>query len=566
MHAIPRAWLGDHSLDVAPPTGPARSARRFGEAQSHAGERQAVDCFEPIALQMNRSTSSWIRCGTPGSWRVGMRVMVLAGGLLVAMNSATRGTAWAQTAPLPDEHRAAGIPQGLGSEPAVEAADVLKLPDPERPPPEEPDQPIDSTSTTAPEASTSDSTPATRAVPGPAASGTAVPIQPAVSAEVDAARRTDLRVIVLDRQGRPASGVQVGIEQQRHDFTIGFVVGAEALPAARGASGPVWRNFNAVSLERVTRWDHLQPQPDTADWAGVLPLLQWAETFGLAVHWGGLASADPGLQPGWVLALPPRERFDAAVRYLELVLFTFGHRLDSMDLYTDGLRHTWLKPAAVRRLYERADALAPALNLGLRFEQAMAGDGAWQMLQSALDAKQDFIPFDSLSIDHRALGRTPSRDIFRTLRRMSSLGLETRVAAVELGGADSVRAAVTLRKFLERVFADATFTGVFLDGVTPDTATSQTSPLLDDDGAPTPSGTEFDRLFRETWWTRKQVSTDELGNARTRVFAGIHRLTVQVPGMDQPLEAVVRVPLAERERVVVLEPLGLKPEPVARGR
>ena len=78
--------------------------------------------------------------------------------------------------------------------------------------------------------------------------------------KIDALRKTDLRVIVLDRQGKAVVAAAVTIEQLRHDFTIGFVLGEQGFAQGVGDK-PVWRCFNAVSLQRLTAWPRLQPSP-----------------------------------------------------------------------------------------------------------------------------------------------------------------------------------------------------------------------------------------------------------------------------------------------------------------
>ena len=378
----------------------------------------------------------------------------------------------------------------------------------------------------------------------------------AIEAGVDAARRTDLRVIVLDADGRPAEGAEVRVEQVQHAFPLGVVLpaGGHAGLVGYDPEAPLWRVFSAVSLERLTGWGRLQPRRGDFDWGAVPLTVDWAETFGLHIHWGGILSADPVQQPDWAVELGDADPLDAAADYLDVVLFNYGERMASADLYTDGLRQPWLTASGRRWLFDHTRLAAPALDLRLRFEQALEGGSAWQMLRSVQEAEQAFIDADGVSLDHRFLGRATPDAVEQTLLRLEGLDTQVIVSALEIGGETSFESAINLQRILERLFSQPNVHGIYLDAAVPDSATGAHTALADATGAASPVGLAVDALFRQRWWTREAGVADLLGNAGFRVFAGTYRITAVLPDGSE-LEADVAVPKSDEERVVVMEPL-----------
>ena len=378
----------------------------------------------------------------------------------------------------------------------------------------------------------------------------------AVEVDVDAARKTDLRVIVLDAMGKPAEGAAIEVQQLTHAFPIGVVLpeGGHAALTGYDPEAPLWRVFNAVSLERQTGWGRLQPSRGDFDWGAVPLTVDWAETFGLRIHWGGILSADPVQQPEWAVGLSDADRLAAAADYLDVVLFNYGSRVASADLYTDGLRQPWLTASGRRWLFDHTRLAAPGLDLRLRFEQALEGGSAWQMLRAVQDAEQAFIHADGVSLDHRFLGRATPDPVDQTLQRLAGLKTRVIVSALELGGANSFESAINLEQILERLFRQPTVEGIYLDAATPDSATGSHTALTNAAGEATPVGATVDRLFRERWWTQDAGAADLLGNAEFRVFAGTYRITATLPD-GATLSADVAVPKRDEERVVVMEPL-----------
>ncbi len=371
---------------------------------------------------------------------------------------------------------------------------------------------------------------------------------------IEATRKADVRVLVLDERQRPVPDVAVRFEQARHAFPLGVVVHAGGL-AGYDPDAAVWRCFNAASLRPLTAWPGVQPSgPTDFDFEAIDAALTWAELFGLDVHFGGMLSADPAFQPGWAVGLEGDEKLDAARRYIDAVVGRFRGRLRSAALYVDDLEHDWLTDAELRWLFRRAALADPAASFWVGEGHAMEGERGRRALIEAERARQVFIPSAGLSVG-QVFGAEFRPGVFRRwTQRIGGLDLPVLVDGLEVGGASDLNAPANLETVLITLFAEPTVAGIYLDGVLPSTARDPAAALIDEHGQPTGSGAVLDRLFRQRWWTDEAFTSDVLGYADARVFKGRHRVTATLPN-GRRLEAQVEVTGGAEQGVLVLEPV-----------
>lgn len=383
-----------------------------------------------------------------------------------------------------------------------------------------------------------------------------------INAQIDKLRKTDMRVIVLDAQGRPVPGAVVRIEQLRHDFTIGFVLGEAGFPQAEPDT-PVLRCFNAVSLEHWTDWSRLQSGPlDEPDFSAVDRLVDQAELAGLTIRWGGLISADAARNPQWVSFLEGPKLAAALEDHVKGILLRYGGRVDAFDLYTHSLDHSFVEDrlgaAMLRRLHQHARAAAPHAAIALRLENCLAERRLRRAIQHADAMRQAFIPFNEVSISQRIGGLLMQRQLSHGLEMLGELGADVVIGPLEVGGSSDGAAASNLETLLRACFASKPVRGIYFAGLTVDDVADPTAALLDNAGRPLLPGQMVDDLFHSEWWTNETHAADELGNVYTRVFAGTHRVTAILPG-GQTLSMTVYLqaqpPPGLSQHIVLLEPM-----------
>lgn len=387
-------------------------------------------------------------------------------------------------------------------------------------------------------------------------------------ARIDACRKVAVRVIVLDAAGRPAPGAKLRIVQQRHAFSFGVRLNPDdfrdgVLPPAGRDEQPVYRCFNAASLDLASNWPTTGPNPGQWDFMLVDDMVTWANRRGMTLRWGSLTSADPGRVPPWVAPLHGRPLLEAYEAHLHAVLGRFGRRIEQFDVHTDATDHdlasSRLGPAVVRRLYEQARAAAPQAVLGLRFEDGLLGERLAATIRAINDAREDLVPFDAVVIEQRLGGMIVQTPLQKALESLGNVGVPVIVTNLEVGGPTPGAAAINLETVLRTLFAEASVRGIWFAGVASDEVGDPAAALVDAAGQPTPAGTVLDSLIRRLWWTDSAHDADELGNVRTRVFAGVHRLEATLPGGVLADASVYLAPGAH-EQVVFVRPLQLTGE------
>ncbi len=383
--------------------------------------------------------------------------------------------------------------------------------------------------------------------------------------KIDAARKTDVRVIVLDGEGRPVPGAGVRIVQTRRAFHVGLVLAENGWPKqglGRETHTEFWRCFNAVSLERMTGWPLLQPEPGSGlddEQVGLIErVLDEAEARHLSVRWGPLISADAGRVPGWAAKLSGEALAEAVHAYSELVFERFGGRVDQYDVYTQTLGHSFVENkagvSAVRRLYGSVPVKSPGARACARFDDGLTL-GRFQMMQRKLTAMSEaFIPVGVVAIDQRFNGALERRSLARMLLKIDQVRQPVVISGLTVGGDSEVNAAINLETALRTLMEHANIEGIWFAGLTPDLAAEPSGALVDEMGLPTPSGKLIDSLYDGHWGADIDRQADELGNVRARLFPGAYRISTTFAD-GSSCETEVSVEKSADPRVVVLEPL-----------
>ena len=401
----------------------------------------------------------------------------------------------------------------------------------------------------------------------------------AADKSIEKSRKVSIRVLVLDKSGKPVPGVEARFEQLRHAFAWGVPVSAlpemkaDATPRSPDAllaavqswpgSAPVWRCFSAVSLESITA-PHRAGKP-TADADAVLRSRVTACNDRLIpTRWGGVLSADAGRLPedissakGESLAKLLSTQVDRSLRA--------GRGVREFDLYTHSVDHDFIEsklgPGAVRKLFEQAKLASPNASLTLRFEDCLQGERLQTMIRRMIDMREAMVPADALAIDARFNGNVLQAPLSKSLDWVGGLKMPVSLVQFEVGGPSPAQAAINLEMVLRLAFAEPSVQGIWFAGVSGDQLTDATAALLDAEGDPTPAGNVFDRLVHGQWWSDVRVGTDSLGYARSRVFAGLYRVSAALPD-GSVAESLVSLPLGSQgEKDAVIQPFVGDPKP-----
>lgn len=341
---------------------------------------------------------------------------------------------------------------------------------------------------------------------------------------------TPISFLVLNADGKLAPNATIHIEQLNHTFTVGFVAHG-GFPETYDADAEGWRVFNAVSLEALTSWRQMQPSgPDMFSREAVDAVIDRSGAAGLRVRWGALVSADAFDLPEWVVPLRGDALFTAMRAYGDRVAEAYGQAVADVDVAEETLDHDRLSPAMIRLLALDLRATWDPLPPRLRYEQAMLGSRTFGVVDAMDSVLKQRLGIEGFSVDQTFPPRPVAQDLLEpALKRLAKFGQPLTIASLEIGGAHAIQTAVNTETVLRTLFAEPMVTGIYLSGLFTDDMSDASAAVFDDRGEPTAVARTLDRLFREVWWTDVTLTSNELGQAQTRVYLGDHRVTATLP-------------------------------------
>jgi len=380
----------------------------------------------------------------------------------------------------------------------------------------------------------------------------------AAAKRIDKHRKTDLRIIVLNKKSDPVAKTQVRIRQIDHAFRIGFVAPATGWPELFNEDAPGWRVFNAVSLDRLSDWPKLQPDGPT-QWQGEAldSIIQKAHSRVMTRHWGGVVSADLGRHPAWVADKSGASLRDALLDYAsQRVVKRYRDRVRAFDLFTHWLSHDLtgrgLAMPFVRRLFQHVRADAPGTRLAVRFTDSLIGQRHTAMLNKTRAMREAFIRYDRVTIDHTFRRMWSHGPLRQALTDLTSMQRPVTLTGLRIAGPSEADAAILMETVLRLAFAEPSIRGIYFDGLLPGTAAEADTALFDKRGELTEVGEVVDGLFHGRWRTDERRETDPLGNVRARVFPGRYRISATIDGKQHATR--LWLPRDTEERIVVLQP------------
>lgn len=378
-------------------------------------------------------------------------------------------------------------------------------------------------------------------------------------------RRTALRVIVLDANGQPVEAAPVAIRQVDHDFQLGFRFDPAVVMLAN-LRQPVARTLTAVTLDPLTAWPKLEPEPDGV--VGLVELDHLWSNLGSNLHtvrWGTVVSSDPARNPGWLVGQDAEAFAVSLAEHTEVLGQYFGKRADGFDVVDRALDHRMLEDrlgeTGMRRLFQEMQYLCPGVPMHLRLRDALLSGRDRKVYERVTALQGRLVPLQGLTLEQRFSGTLNPLDLERSLLRMAATRLPIVLTDIEVTGRSPVAAAINLETVLRLAFAEPSVQGVYFANIRDDGRQDEDGagpgghgPLLNANDEATVSGETFEGLFRGLWWTTLDAKADELGNVYADVFAGRYLVSATLPD-GQELTARVHAPLNDGVKIVVLQPL-----------
>lgn len=377
---------------------------------------------------------------------------------------------------------------------------------------------------------------------------------------IERIRKSDVRVVVRDAEGRAIPEARVRVAMTRHGFRFGTAAPAARLvdttdPNSVRFQQEVARLFNEVTFENDLKWAVTSPQNlELVDRA-----TEWCRERGIEVRghcllWGSYEHLPPGPR-----ALRGEALWEACVEHIRDYATRMKGRVYLWDVVNEAANNTelwdevgWERFAEAFRLAHEADpdALLCYNDFGIIHDNSPGQrDNSAKRIQYLLDHGA---PVTTLGLQsHCGIPLTPIDRVLANLDRWAAFGKRLEVTEYDLSCRDDRVQAEWTRDFLTAVFShpavDSFIEWGFWEGSHWLAREGGASFRLD--WSKRPSQEAWEELVLGEWWTDWSGSTDGAGLATLRAFHGTHEVTVEVGGESRT--ATVEVIPGEASEVEV---------------
>ena len=381
------------------------------------------------------------------------------------------------------------------------------------------------------------------------------PWRAAAAARIDANRKADLTIRVIDAAGRPIQGATVSINQTKLDFYIGTAVTAELLTgqsdAARHYRDIVGRLFNHVVFENDLKWPaQAGLWLPLGDPKNVAAAIDWLKRRDIHIKGHNLIWPDFNNMPPAIGELrDDKQKLKAAIAdHITQTAKRFAGKVDEWDVlnepYTSHDVMDRLGDGVMADWFTLAHAADPNATLYLNdFGILASGDlldtphqDHFQKTIRLLQHRK--APLAALGLQgHFGAALTSPDNLLRILDRYAAFGLPMQITEYDLDSADPQLQADYLRDVMTIAFSHPKVNGFVMWGFWSKAHWRPAAAMYNDDFTPRPMQKQFERLVLHDWRTHidnAPVAAD--GTYTTRAFRGTHTLSVHHAGHTQTVE------------------------------
>lgn len=382
---------------------------------------------------------------------------------------------------------------------------------------------------------------------------------------IDALRKADLNVQVVDAIGNPVPNAAVSVAMQQHEFGFGSAVQASRLRdnAAQHTTykSKVAELFNMATLENDLKWP-----PWEGEWGsnfsstGAISALNWLNSRGIrnrghVMVWPGSANlpadirqmlADSNLTPSEQQTV--RNRIAAHINEVAAatndkvvawdVINETRTNHDLMDELSEGNQAmvTW---------FQQANSAAPGVDLYINDYGILSSGGGTntsnqnQYYSTIEYLKKQGAPIDGIGFqghfDESSLTGPPQ--LWTILDRFNQLGLKMQVTEFDFNTTDEQLQADFTRDFMTAMFAHEGIDDFIQWGFWENAHWLPNAAMFRSDWSIKPNGEAFLDLVFDEWWTNESLAANATGTAGLRGFKGKYAISATAKGITRSKNA-----------------------------
>ena len=356
---------------------------------------------------------------------------------------------------------------------------------------------------------------------------------------IEKVRKADLKIQVVDSDGKPLPGQPVHVELDRHAFGFGTAVNSWKVTGKDDDDAKyrevLKENFNLGAIENGLKWPFWDEHPKYRQ--QTIDTLKWLQTHNIKIRGHVMVWPGQGHLPDWVKSLkdnPKALKRTLAARIREMGFLTQDIAAD-WDVINEGFDNhelmDWLGDEAMVEWFKEADAVLPDADLYYNDYAALVRGGHPTGHKDHYEKTIKFLiekgaPIDGIGIQgHFGSLLTPPQRIINELDRWGSFGKKIMITEFDVIVPDEQLRADFLRDFFIACFSHEAVDGINIWGFWAGSHWMPQAALYDKDWSLTKMGHQWKDLTSQ-WDTDETLTTDSNGVVKLRGFIGDYKVEV----------------------------------------
>ncbi|MGL4514061.1 MAG: endo-1,4-beta-xylanase [Lacipirellulaceae bacterium] len=381
---------------------------------------------------------------------------------------------------------------------------------------------------------------------------------------IDALRKGNLSVSVIDAVGNPVPNAPVHVQQTDHEFGFGSAVQGVRIrsnsPTNKIYKQKIAELFNIAVLENDTKWpawegewggDFTKPGTQQAlDWLAA----QGIERRGHVLVWPGTNNLPQDLRAllssGPLSAAQQQQLRDRITSHIADVAGATNGKITHWDVVNEPRTNNDVMDAlpegdaVMATWYQAARAAAPGAVLYLNEYDILESGGRTDspnqvLLENQVRALQQAgAPIGGVGLQSHfnAANLTGPAQLWQILDRYDALGVDVQITELDIDTTNEALQAEYTRDFYTAMFAHESVTDVLTWGFWEGAHWRPNAAMFRNDWSIKPNGQAFLDLVHDQWWTDETLATGATGDAALRAFKGRHLVSTSLGGSN-PLVA-----------------------------
>jgi endo-1,4-beta-xylanase len=348
-----------------------------------------------------------------------------------------------------------------------------------------------------------------------------------------------------------APGVEVSVEQMRHEFWFGAALASQPFGGRMNAEDAAQykkvflENFNAAVTEVALKWHAMEPRQGQVDYSVVDAILQWTDQHDIPLRGHNIFWGVPDYVQPWQKAMDDatlRETLKA--RALDIGKRYRG-RFAEYDLNNEMLHANYyqdrLGPGITLDMASWVRQGDPNAVLSLNDYDILTGKRLDDYIAHIRKFLDQGVPFGGIGVQGHLHGDSFDPVVLQeSLARLAQFGLPVCVTefnfpgqrskyynkrGVRLSDEEEQAKAKALVDYYRICFAQPAVKGILMWGFWEGANWIPVSSLYRRDWSPTPAADAYRDLVFKQWWTTWRGQTDAQGRCEVRAFYGRYRIT-----------------------------------------